>query len=345
MLKFGVQLLVQFPNSSLQNGQETALFYRNMVEQIRLIEQYDYFSIWLGEHHVIKSARFPPIATLATIASLTSRVKVGSSVVLLPLYNPLHLAENLSMIDIISNGRLLLGVASGYRKEEFDAFGVPIKQRAGRLEEGVEILKRLWTEDDVTFAGKYFHLNHIWINPKPIQKPRPPIFIGGSTEGAIRRAATIGDGWLMQGNLPRDSLKSQHAIFQATLRSIENHASRTESVKTKTIALVAECFVSQNRDDAIRISSPAVLAKFNENRGWGERWFGSDLPQDVQDRFIIGNPSDCIDRIWSYHKEFGVTHFILRFQLPGIDHRNTMEAMKLFGEQVIPYFASENRLP
>lgn len=344
MLKFGVQLLVQFPTSSAQSNQETALFYRNMVEQIGLIEQHDYFSVWLGEHHVIKSARFPPIATLASIASLTKRVKVGSSVVLLPLYNPLHLAENLSMIDIISNGRLILGVASGYRQEEFDAFGVTINQRSGRLEEGVEILKRLWTEDDVTFAGKYFHMHHVWINPKPIQKPRPPIFIGGSTEAAIRRAARIGDGWLMQGNLPRDSLKDQHKIFEETLRSIgyRMDSGKTESEMTKTIGLVAECFVSKNKEDAIRISAPAVLAKFSENRGWGERWFGNDLPQDVQDRFIIGSPEDCIDRIESYNKEFGVTHFILRFQLPGIDHKNTMEAIKLFGERVIPYFAGKS---
>ncbi len=322
-------------------------FYENMVEQIQLIEQHGYFSVWMGEHHVIKSARFPPLATLASIASLTKRVKVGSSVMLLPIYHPLHLAENLAMIDIISNGRLILGVASGYRKEEFDAFGVPIKQRSGRLEEGIEILKRLWTEDDVTFAGRYYQMNHCWINPKPIQRPRPPIFVGGSTDPAIRRAARMGDGWLMQGNLPQESLKSQLKVFKETLVSMGygvdsgKTVAPVESNKTKTIGLVAECFVSKNRDEAIQVSTPAILAKFAENRKWGERWFGSDSPSDVQDRFIIGNPDDCIDRIEAFNKEFGTTHFILRFQLPGIDHRNTMEALKLFAERVIPYFQTE----
>ena len=122
-------------------------------------------------------------------------MELGTNVVLLPLHNPMETAEITAFLDVVSGGKFNLGVGLGYRQEEFDMFGVSIKQRVGRMVEGIEIVRRLWTEDNVTHKGRYWQFENMTIRPQPANRPRPPILMAGQVDAAIERAAQLSDGW------------------------------------------------------------------------------------------------------------------------------------------------------
>ncbi|HEX2056554.1 MAG TPA: LLM class flavin-dependent oxidoreductase, partial [Nitrospiraceae bacterium] len=135
-------------------------------------------SIWLGEHHNNRVLYPAPLVGLAAIASRTSAILLGTGVLLLPLHHPVTIAEEGAMVDVISGGRLILGVGAGYAPEEFAAFGSPLKERGSRLEESASLLQRLWTETNVSHHGRHYHVDNATVTPRPVQRPRPPIWFG-----------------------------------------------------------------------------------------------------------------------------------------------------------------------
>lgn len=135
-----------------------------------------------------------PIA--AAIAARTKKIRIGTSVLLLPFHNPVRLAEDGATGDVISGGRFELGVGAGYKVEEFAGFAISSKGRGGRMNEGLEIIRRLWEGETLTFKGRYYEVNNVKLTPEPIQRPRPPLWVGGFTPPAIRRAAKYGDGYI-----------------------------------------------------------------------------------------------------------------------------------------------------
>jgi probable F420-dependent oxidoreductase len=175
--------------------------------------------VWTAEHLIFPAAidtpypyggRAPfdvtdPIldvtATLAYVAALTTRVRLGTSVVVLPYHHPIALAKALASVDVLSHGRLLLGVAGGWLREEFDLLGVPFHERGARTDESLGLIKALWTQDRVTFHGRFFTLDDAAFFPKPVQRPHPPIWVGGDSPAALHRVARFSDGWMAA---PRD---------------------------------------------------------------------------------------------------------------------------------------------
>jgi len=214
-VQFGV-LLPQF--GALARGADVTQRIRTVAQTA---ERLGYHVLWTAEHIIFPQtigtpypygARFPypvtdPIldivATLSYVAAITSRIRLGSSVLVLPYRNPLVLAKELASLDVLSGGRLLLGVAAGWLKEEFDLLGVPFGERGQRTEEYVNLLRALWTQEQVTFHGRHFELIDAAFFPKPVQQPHPPIWIGGGSAAALRRVARLGDGWIA---VPRPSL-------------------------------------------------------------------------------------------------------------------------------------------
>jgi probable F420-dependent oxidoreductase len=142
--------------------------------------------------------------TLAWVAAVTRHVRLGASVMVLPYHEPIALAKALTTIDVLSGGRLMVGVASGWLREEFDLLGVPFRERGARTDEYLAALRALWTEDRVTFRGRFVRLEDAAFFPKPIQKPHPPIWIGGASAAAFRRVGRVGDGWLAVPRAPAE---------------------------------------------------------------------------------------------------------------------------------------------
>ncbi len=196
----------------------------NVLAFARRAEELGFHSLWASDHIVIPrriggeyagGGRFPvgpdmpflePISLLHFVAAATERIRLGTSVVVLPMRNPIVTAKELATLDVLSGGRLIFGVGAGWMAEEFEALGVPFRGRGRRTDEYLEVVRRLWTEDDPSFHGRYVRVEGIGFAPKPLQRPHPPIWVGGMAEGALRRAGTYGDAWHATGTVDTELL-------------------------------------------------------------------------------------------------------------------------------------------
>jgi len=184
-------------------------FYASYLDQIAWAEGLGFGSVWLTEHHFADDGYTPsPLVIAAAVGARTKSLRIGTNLMLLPLQNPVRLAEDAATLSILTGGRFDLGVAIGYRAIEFEAFGRSLKNRPSLLEEGAEIIKRAWAGESIAFQGKRFTFPDLHVTPVP---PTPPkLLIGGMTEPAIERAARIGDGFL-------STLTIGHDIYAAGL--------------------------------------------------------------------------------------------------------------------------------
>jgi probable F420-dependent oxidoreductase len=192
-VKFGLWYDFRNPPAA---GRPFHSLYGETLEQIAYAETLGFDQIWTSEDHFIDDGYSPSLLPIcAAIAARTDRVRIGTNVLLLPLHNPLRVAEDAATVDVISGGRFDLGVAVGYRLEEFETFGVDRHKRGRMMDEAVTLVRRAWDEDEFTFAGRYYNFPNVRLTPKPVQSPAP-IWVGGFTEPAIRRAGRLGDGAL-----------------------------------------------------------------------------------------------------------------------------------------------------
>ncbi len=182
----------------------------------RKAEELGYHSLWVSDHIITPrkidspypGGRYPvqpewpflePVSTLLFAAAVTKRVRLGTSVLVITQRQPVILAKQLATLDVLSEGRLIFGAGAGWMKEEFQALNVPIANHGPRMAEYLEVIRRCWTEDDPSFDGRYYKLGDVGFYPKPVQKPHPPIWVGGWVDGALRRAAKYGDAWHTMG--------------------------------------------------------------------------------------------------------------------------------------------------
>ena len=174
-----------------------------MLEVARRAEDRGLDSVWVTDHVIVpeqanviyREDMLDPLAVLPWLAGVTNRVALGTSVVILPYRSPIPVAKLLASVDVLSGGRLIVGAAIGWLEGEFDALGVPFKERASRSDEALELLRTLWTQEHPKIQTKRHRVQDVVMSPMPLQKPRPPLYIGGSSEGAFRRVARLGDGW------------------------------------------------------------------------------------------------------------------------------------------------------
>ncbi len=167
--------------------------YESQLEHAKLAEDLGYDTVWLTEHHFAEDGYSPSLMTLAgAVAAKTRRVRIGTFLLLLPLHNAVRVAEDAATVDVISRGRFDLGIGKGYARHEFVGYGIPHKERASRFEEGIEVIRGIWTQDPFSFQGKHYNLQDIRLTPKPVQQPHPPLWVGALGPKAVDRAARLG---------------------------------------------------------------------------------------------------------------------------------------------------------
>jgi probable F420-dependent oxidoreductase len=205
------------------------------VRAARMAEAAGYESVWVSEHVVLPEPRTPesplpskspmldPLATLAHLAAVTTKVRLGTGIIILPQRNPVVLAKELTTVDVLSGGRLIFGVGAGYLKPEFDAIGVPFNERGARTDEYIEAIRALWTMPQPQFAGRFARFAGIDAQPRPVQQPHPPIVVGGWTEAAFRRAATKANGWF-GFNMDVETAGRHLASLRTMLANVERPA-------------------------------------------------------------------------------------------------------------------------
>ncbi|HSE83840.1 MAG TPA: LLM class F420-dependent oxidoreductase, partial [Thermodesulfobacteriota bacterium] len=185
---------------------------KDLISRVAVVaEDMGFDSIWASDHIVVPDTHegfghifFDPLITLAHLAERTSKIYLGTSVIILPYRNPIVLAKMISTLDVLSNGRVIFGLGVGWLEQEFRAIGVPYEERGHITDEYMELLKALWTKDTASFEGMYPKLSNFSFLPKTIQKPYPPIWVGGNSQRAIERAVNTGDGWHAVGLTPEE---------------------------------------------------------------------------------------------------------------------------------------------
>ena len=308
--------------------------FEETLRECERAEAAGFDSIWLGEHHNNPILHPAPLIGLAAIASRTRRIQLGTGVLLLPLYHPVMVAEEGAMVDMISGGRLILGIGAGYAPEEFAAFGYSLKERGGRLEESAALLHRLWTEENVTHRGKYYQVEDATVAPRPVQRPRPPIWFGAWAEPAIRRAARLGEAWLVG---PSASL-SEIAPCAQMYRNACAENGRGEA----EIALFRYVFVARSAKEAISVAGEPFIQAFESMYF---RWPHPVVKRPrgqltieglAHDRIILGDAKTCVDEINRFRSELNVKHLVCRFSVPGIPREPCETSLDLFTRKVIP---------
>jgi len=199
-------------------------------------------SLWVSDHVIFPrtatgsypGGRFPhppdkpylePVITLTAAAMCTTRARLGASVFILGHRHPVVMAKMLTSIDALSQGRLIVGVGVGWWKEELTILGAPFHQRGKQADEALKVFKALWTQDNPKFEGEFFRFSDVGFAPKPVQKPHPPIWVGGDSPGAFRRVATLGDGWHATSKTPaqfKEALGRLRAACEAARRPFES---------------------------------------------------------------------------------------------------------------------------
>jgi probable F420-dependent oxidoreductase len=235
-----------------------------------------------GEHVFFYGPIGNSLISLATAAGATERIKLISTITLVPLYPPALLAKQVAALDRVSNGRFNLGVGVGgeYAKE-FEACGVPVAERGARTNEALEVMTRLWTENDVEFDGAFTHLPGVSLDPKPVQKPYPPIWISGRSEAAMRRCARYGTGWLPYMYTPEKLAESL-----ADINAFAAEAGRQEEIKPGLFIFFA---VHEDRAEAVRMATERLSKQYNQ-----------DFSSLVNRYAVAGNPEDCVSRLMEY---------------------------------------------
>lgn len=305
--------------------------YEEMLEQARAAEALGYDSVWLPEHHLMGGYVPSPLIALAAVATVTERVELGTDVALIPFYNPVRLAEDVALLADMSGNRFILGAGLGYREVEFAAFGVPYRERGRRMQEGLEVVRRLLSEEAVSHEGEFTTLDEVTIYPRPSE--HVSIYVGGWSEPALRRAATIGDAWFPGPTADMAKLANCIAAYDRLLAA--EGRSRTE------LPIFRELWVATDPESMAAGVDPLRGLYVDDYLTWQHGNVddhGAEDPFDGLrvDRFIVGDPDEVAEEIRRYRDELGITHLVARMHFHGSDRKRVLDAMELFAELVIP---------
>jgi alkanesulfonate monooxygenase len=289
---------------------------QDLVEYGVKMEQLGFDSLWVWDHILLGvEPNFPIIESLTlltAIAARTKKIKLGTGILVLPLRNPVVLAKQLSSMDLLSNGRLIMGMASGWYKREFDAVGVPFEKRGKIMDENLEILTRFWTEDMVKGDFTYHKIPAGVMYPKPAQKPRPPILIGGYVDRVLKRAAVDGDGWLTYFYRPESFAKSW-----AKIRDFAKEAGKDPDTLLNAAQL------------PIRIGKSRAAVETEMMEWLGKEWDYASWSESTKDSAILGTVDECVEQLKA-HLAVGVQKLIF------VPYRYEMEQIEIIAREIIP---------
>jgi probable F420-dependent oxidoreductase len=310
-----------------------------VIAEAQLAEACGFDSCFFGEHHQDTDGFLPsPLIVATAVAARTSRLRVGTSVILLPLHHPVRVAEDVVTLDIVSKGRVTVGVGIGYQAADFRAFAVPMAERVARFEEAIEILRRCWTGEPFSFHGEHHRLEDVRILPRPVQRPSPPLWIGASVAAAARRAGRLADAFV---STPSIDLATATGLAEAY------RAAAGEAGRPAQVVLMRDAWVARARAEAEAVYGPEVMEAYRyywEHRSASFRNVPPGTPFTLDtlapDRLVLGDPEHCVRELHRWRQATGAEHCLLRLRHAhsgGPPHERIMEAIRLFGERVLPH--------
>lgn len=319
----------------IEGGQ---LYHEALTEVVRA-EELGFDSVWMEEHHSVKDHYWPsPLTILAGFATRTSRLVLGTDIVVFPFYHPVRLAEDVALLDIMSRGRFVFGTAIGYKPDEFALYDTPLEKRGARFEEGLRLMKALWTQETVTFQGHYYTVTNARLEPKPLTRPHPPVWIGGWGPLTLQRAATMADNWIPG---PTADLAR---LLQGKQQFLANRAAAGHNTPVTEWPLTRDVIIADSDTQARELAERHIMISYRQEYagGWRHPFIDSSIATDLdglkRDRFIIGGPQECIAQIKRFVDAYGMTHLICRLFFPGLPHTHIMRELELLAREVMPAF-------
>jgi alkanesulfonate monooxygenase SsuD/methylene tetrahydromethanopterin reductase-like flavin-dependent oxidoreductase (luciferase family) len=326
-VRFGILLTSPYPVDI-----DPVQLHEHIRRQAIVASESNFDALFAAHHYLTgpHSAMLQPIPTLAYLAALAPGLYLGTSIFLLPLHSPVEVAEQVATLDILCGGRFLFGVGQGYRDAEFRSFGLDRRSRRPRLVEGVQLIRKLWAEDDVTFDGQYYRVNGISIAPKPIQRPGPPILLGADTVQTVARVPEVADHWIASRRHSKTFLREALPAYKAALA----HQGRPFT----GLFLFRDLCMAESTTQAEARIKDAYERMYELYRQWGQpgEAYESSFDELKRERLIVGSPEDVAEQVLDYHREFGAEFMWFTVYWPGMDPAWSLETIRLFGEQIIP---------
>ena len=321
------------------DGQNIAGLIDELLEQADVCEEVGFDGFFFTEHHQQQDGYLPaPVLMAGMVGARTHRIKVGTCVLLAPLYHPIRLAEDIAVIDQATRGRMIAAVGIGYQPDDFDAFGVPVKQRARRTEECVEILRHAWSGKPFTYDSKFHTIENVRVTPPAYQDGGPPIWLAGWVPAGLQRAGRLGDGWIAD---PIQSLPVIKDYAEQYRAEAHKHG------RKPFVVLMRDCVIGESWDACLAKSEPTMIT---------HRWYyhygayvkddyikdvkkAQDLTFEIasEDRLIAGSPEQCLEQLLMWKEAVKPDYVMLRMRQPGgPPQAEALSDIRMFGEHVIP---------
>jgi alkanesulfonate monooxygenase SsuD/methylene tetrahydromethanopterin reductase-like flavin-dependent oxidoreductase (luciferase family) len=322
-MKVGLFVNTQFPE-----GVSVADRIPELVAQVRAARDGGFASLWFPHHWLtlpLQMLQLGPV--MGYLAPHAQGMTIGPNILILPPLNPVHVAEEAATFDVLTGGNYILGLGLGYRRPEFDAFRIPLTERAQRFTESIALMRRLWTEDRVTHEGRFYTVKDAGIGVKPVRAGGPPLYIAGQAAVSVRRAARIGDAWLAVNSGGLGTVVPLMRTYRAAL---------AEYGRTPIeFPITLECYVGANQASALEECRGPLEYKYAAYAAWGlpdQAPASADFADFARDRFIIGDKVRVKEEIARYRELLGVDHFIMRCQWPGLPQDRALGTIRRLGE-------------
>lgn len=347
-MKFGVLHLFESPS-----GHTDKEMVDEQISLMRAAEEYEFDSVWPAEHHFSEyGVCASPAVTLATLAQTTSRIRLGTGVVVLPLHHPIRVAEEFALLDVLSNGRVDLGVGRGYQPNEFRGFGVDQTKSRELFDESIEIILQAWREGRVNFRGKHYQLEDVEIRPRPVQDPHPPIWMAALSDESFEKAGRLGLNLLFSpvfgGSLQRAG--EQFKVYREALESagydpasrqvgalVMVYAGRTQEQARKEFAPAVNWYLrTYSKYVAPHMDEPAV-------EGYENYTFLRDVTSVLEWEHLVqagaaicGEADYVTERIAEIRQQIGVDTLLCWTRMGGLPNDLVLAHMESMRDHVMP---------
>lgn len=310
------------------------------VEQIEVARSYGFTYAAVSQHWFsYPQGYLQPLPLIASLATACRGITFVSTIIQLPLLNPVDVAEQVVTVDHISRGHFILGVGLGHRSPLFEAFGVQRRHRGQRMEEAIALMQQLWTGEAVTFQGRHFTVHEARLAVRPFQRPRPPIWIAAQSEPAVRRAARIGDAPLLAPQCAYDDLEGLVKAYRDELAEAGKPFPHIMPLP-RTLCVDRKHDVAVERFRASRSPASTDVAAaarhiYRELQEPTTVRLQRDFDYEVRHRSVVGTPQECVETLLRYHKDFGFNHFRLTITWPREDQKAKLDHLQFIGEEIV----------
>ena len=368
-MRIGLFYQIQVPKPWTAQSEAQRIY--EALDQIPYAEEQGFDSVWFSEHHFrpVWSHNSAPDLTLAAVSQRTSRIRLGIGVVLAPIHHPLHVAQRMATLDILSRGRVDVGIGRTGYPYQLIPYGTDLKDTRGMWREFADVLPRLWTEEEISYDGTYYKIPRREVLPKPVQRPYPPLWSACGSDETARQTGSLGMGGLFGGEGGPNRVRELMALYREALKTAPGNG----SAAPPRAALMTACYCHEDPQVAAERGSELVGWYIEQQRerarlvwrdydpstvppdyqGYYARdqrlaagpHPGEPTPREVRDRgeqFCVGTPAECI-RFIELYEALGIEEMILLCAVGPAAHEEVLNTLRLFGEQVIPHFRAKEK--